>query len=217
MNIFKKIITRLLTARKITKAVLVLSLIAPLAANAGVSCRGNMYGSILNTYGGYNSANYDPNYCTLGNYDTVEEVVVEGRRYTAPNWYDPITFYHMSRDQNYHRTNALLKYLMDELFGWKSRYEYDADENAHCDSNRREIEVWKLAHGNKVIDSHDIVTINWKDGTGVYRNNSGLPTSLRWTEESFKWNKNATRCRAYIKRKKHKPRFKPTGKRYYER
>ena len=225
MDIFKKVITRLFTARKITKAVLVLSLIAPLAANAGVSCRGNMYGSILNTYGGYNSANYDPNYCTLGNYDTVEEVVVEGRRYTAPNWYDPFVSYTSPKDLIYFSLpraiemgHFFLNELIDdwvpdgaELYNFCNKRTYSGD--SVVSTTFREKMVWELYENGTISAFDEDIVITWANGVGVYQWQRLPITTYRIWEKSWK-DKEATVC---VKPDKMNPIYKKTKRKTIKR
>ena len=83
---------------------------------------------------------------------------------------------------------GILKYLIDELIDQHG--EYQINEQANCNITLREMRVWELSNTFKPSD--EAVTIIWRNGVGKYRYMGGLPTSLRWVEES--WESPANSC-----------------------
>lgn len=110
----------------------------------------------------------------------LEEVIVEGKQY---NFQD---YMNILQDNGFTRVGAFGFILRNELKP-KQKGEYITRHRGTCDQTTREFKVWNMYFREKKFDpKHERITIYWRDGIGVYRKNHKLPTSLIWTEISFR-------------------------------
>lgn len=110
----------------------------------------------------------------------INEIIVEGEQYTFGDYLQVL------QDIGFTRSGAF-GFLWRQEIKPKVEGEYVTRLRGTCDQTNREFRVWDMYFRHKKIDpKHTLITVYWRDGVGIYRKNQHLPTSLIWTEVSFR-------------------------------
>lgn len=109
-----------------------------------------------------------------------DEIIVEGKQYSVKDYLDIL------ENIGFRRVGAFGFLLRNEIKP-KKEGEYITREWGTCDQGDRVFKVWDMHFREKKFDpKHELITIYWRDEVGIYRKNHKLPTSLIWTEVSFR-------------------------------